>query len=309
MNALITGIAAFFIAALGAICPNEHVYVPALFSIIVAGGYVGGTIFSLQSNGVYDLHIRAGRAFSHSSEARLGGIWAYGLVGIPAGAIALLIIARMAGIDDSALANALSGGESVAAAIRRIAVCLGVFGVAVVGGFLGLNLIRVVSDRVKAEIHREVSGQVEPMRLLEKGKMLMEERSYEEALQVFRTLERQDSTLAPIVWQGRALKRLGKLPEAIDVLNDGLRSRGARDDSFRRAVALWNLGCYRALINVRCMTPETTRSIVAVLDEAIQNAPDFREDLTEHAFDRDLVSLVGNPIFDQWRSVVLETKR
>jgi len=288
---------------------GDDVYVPALFSIIVAGGYVGGTIFSLQSNGVYDLHIRTARAFSHASEARLGGIWAYGLVGIPAGAIALLIIARMVGVDDSTLANALSGGDSVVAAIRRVAVCLGVFGVTVVGGFLGLNLIRVVSDRVKAEIHREVSGQIQPLRLLEKGKMLMEERSYEDALEVFRTLERQDPTPAPIVWQARALKRMGKLSEAIDVLNEGLCVRGARDDSFRRAVALWNLACYRTLMNVRSMTPETTRSIVAVLDEAIQNAPEFCECLTEQAFDRDLVPLVGNPIFDQWRSVVLDTKR
>jgi hypothetical protein len=168
MNALVTGIAAFCIAALGAICPTAHAYVPALFAVIVAGGYVGGTIFSLQSNGVYDLHIRAAR---------------------------------------------------------------------------------------------------------------------------------------------RALKRLGRLPEAIDVLNDGLRSRGARGDSFRRAVALWNVACYRALINVRCMSPETMHSIVAVLDEAIRNVPDFREGLTEHALDRDLVSLVGNPIFDQWRSEVLDTKR
>ena len=157
MNALITGIAAFFLVALGTMCPHQSVYLPALFSVVVVGGYVGGTIFSL--------HIRAGRAFSHASESRLGGIWAYGLVGVPAGAIALLIIARMVGVDDSTLANILADGESVAAAIRRIAVCLGVFGVTVVGGFLGLNLIRVVSDRVKAEIHREVSGQVGPLKL------------------------------------------------------------------------------------------------------------------------------------------------
>jgi hypothetical protein len=94
MNALVTGVAAFFVAALGAICPHDFVNVPALFSVIVAGGYVGGTIFSLQSDGVYDLRIREGRAISSSREARLGGIWAYGLVGIPAGAIALLIVAR-----------------------------------------------------------------------------------------------------------------------------------------------------------------------------------------------------------------------
>jgi hypothetical protein len=308
MNALVTGIIAFFVAALGSICPNPHVYLPALFSLIVAGGYVGGTLFSLQANGVYDLHIRMARTPSHSSEARLGGIWAYGLVGVPAGAIALLIGARMIGIDDIELANALAG-DSVAAAIRRIATCLGVFGVTVVGGFLGLNLIRVVSNRVKAEIFREVTGQVEPLRLLEKGKLLMEEHAYDDALDVFRTLERQDATLTPIVWQGRALKRLGKLPAAIDVLNEGLRLRGARDDSFRRAVALWNVACYRTLMNVRSLTPETTRSIVAVLDEAIQNAPEFCEGLTEQDLDRDLVPLIGNPVFDEWRSVVLDTKR
>src|SRR3954471_13606891 len=112
MNALITGIAAFFFAALGTMCPHRIVYLPALFSVVVVGGYVGGTIFSLQSNGVYDLHIRAARAFSHASESRLGGIWAYGLVGIPAGPIALLIIARMAGIDDADLARALSSGDN-----------------------------------------------------------------------------------------------------------------------------------------------------------------------------------------------------
>jgi hypothetical protein len=309
MIALTTGIAAFFLAALGAMCPRECVYLPALFSIIVVGGYVGGTIFSLQSSGVYDLHIRAGRSFSHASDSRLGGIWAYGLVGVPAGAIALLIIARMVGLDDSALANLLTGGESVAAAIRRVAVCLGVFGVTVVGGFLGLNLIRVVSDRVKAQIHREVSGQVGPMKLLEKGKFLMEERAYEDALDAFRTLERQDGTLQPIVWQGRALKRLGRLAEAIRVLDDGLRLRGAGDERFRRAVTLWNLACYRTLMNTSMLTPETVRSIVDVLDEAIQNAPEFREGLSEQALDRDLVPLVGNSIFDQWRGGVLDAKR
>ena len=57
------------------------------------------------------------------------------------------------------------------------------------------------------------------------------------------------------------------------------------------------------------MTPETAHSIVAVLDEAIQTVPDLRESLTEQALDRDLSSLVGNPIFDQWRRMILDTKR
>jgi len=47
MYALVTGITAFFVAALGALCPHDFICVPALLSVIVAGGYVGGTIFSL----------------------------------------------------------------------------------------------------------------------------------------------------------------------------------------------------------------------------------------------------------------------
>ncbi len=308
MNALISGIAGFFFSALGVICPDELIYVPALLSVIVAGGYVGGTIFSLQADGVYVLHIRAGGTASHAADARLGGIWAYGLVGIPAGAIALLIIARIAGIDDTAVATVLSGGQGVAGAVRRVAACLGLFSVTVVGGFLGLNLIRVVSDRVKAEIHRQVSGQVEPLRLLEKGKLLMEEQSYKQALEAFRSLAQQDSTLLPIVWQGRALKRLGRLSEAIDVLKGGLRSRGASDDSFRRAVALWNLACYRSLMNKDSIEPNFVRSVIELLKEALQNAPEFRESLTTEHLDRDLVPLLGNAEFERWRGEVLAGK-
>jgi hypothetical protein len=114
---------------------------------------------------------------AQAREARLEGIWAYGLVGIPAGAIALLIAGRMIGVNDSAVAELLSSTAGSAALVRRMAICLGVFAVTVVGGFLGLNLIRVVSDRMKAEIQRQVSDEVEPLRLLEKGRMLMEEQS------------------------------------------------------------------------------------------------------------------------------------
>ena len=305
MNALITGIAAFFIAALGAICPHAHVYVPALLSIVVAGGYVGGTIFSLQSSGVYDLHIRTARTFSHASEARLGGIWAYGLVGIPAGAIALLIIARVAGIDDSAVATALESRNGVAGAVRRVAICLGTFSVTVIGGFLGLNLIRVVSDRVKAEIGRQISGHVEPLRLLDRGKLQMEERSYPEALETFRALAQHDQTLVPVVWQGRALKRLGRLSEAVEVLSEGLKTRGATDERFRRAVVLWNLACYRALMHKGHLDACLVDSVIETLSEALQNAPEFREDLATENLDRDLLPLVGDVAFERWRGDVL----
>jgi hypothetical protein len=222
MNALITGFAAFFVAALGTICPHDVVYMPSLLMVLVADGYVGGTIFSLQSEGVYDLRIREGHTVSTARDEQLGGIWAYGLVGIPAGAIALLLVGRMAGVDDADVAQLLSSPPGTAASIRRVVVCLGIFVITIVGGFLGLNLIRVVSDRMKAEIQRRNSGEIAPLRLREKGKMLMDEQSYGEALDAFRALGQKDPSLLPVVWQGRALKRLGRLSDAIDVLSGGL---------------------------------------------------------------------------------------
>lgn len=301
MNALATGIAAFFISAVSVLCPHAYVHVPALFAVIVVGGYVGGTIFSLQSDGVYDLRIRESRAMSSSREAQLGGIWAYGLVGVPAGAIGLLIAARMAGVEDSAIVEMLSSSAGAAGCVRRMILCLGVFAVTVVGGFLGLNLIRSVSNRMKAEIQRQVSGEVEPLRLLDKGKMLMEEQSYGEALDAFRVLAQRDPSLLPIVWQGRALKRLGRLAEAVEALSAGLKRSTVADDPFRRAVASWNLGCYRALLNKGTKEPAAIRSVTDALDEALRNAPQFRESLGGTSLDEDLSSLVGNPAFDDWR--------
>ncbi len=259
MNARVTGIAAFFFSALGVLCPHAYVCMPALLAVIVVGGYVGGTIFSLQSEGVYDLRIRESRGVSSSSEVQLGGIWAYGLVGVPAGAIGLLIAARMAGVERSDIAEMLSLSAGTAGGVRRLVLCLEVFAVAVVGGFLGLNLIRSVSSRMEAEIQRQISGEMEPLRLLDKGKMLMEEQSYSEALDTFRVLARRDSSLLPIVGQGRALKRLGRLTEAVEVLSAGLRKSSLTDDPFRRAVALWNLGCYRALLNKGAGEPAAIR--------------------------------------------------
>jgi hypothetical protein len=130
------------------------------------------TIFSLQSEGVYDLRIRVDRSAASIGDTKFAGIWAYGLVGIPAGAIALLIAARLVGVDDTTVANALTSHAGVAGALHRLATCLGIFAATVVGGFLGLNLIRVVSDRLKAEIQREVKGRVAPIRLFDKAASL-----------------------------------------------------------------------------------------------------------------------------------------
>jgi hypothetical protein len=80
MNALIAGMSAFFLAALGAVCPHDVIYLPALLIIMITGGFVGGTIFSLQSEGVYDLRIRVDRSATAIGDTKFAGIWAANVI-------------------------------------------------------------------------------------------------------------------------------------------------------------------------------------------------------------------------------------
>jgi hypothetical protein len=48
------------------------------------------------------------------------------------------------------------------------------------------------------------------------------------------------------------------------------------------------------------------RKLIALLNEALQNAPSFRESLVTESLDRDLVTLLGDPVFERWRSDVLK---
>jgi hypothetical protein len=70
---------------------------------------------------------------------------------------------------------------------------------------------------------------------------------------------------------------------------------------FRRAVALWNLGCYRALLG-KC---DCVGAVIDALDEALRHAPQFRESLGVSTLDEDLASLAGTPVFEEWRRSAL----
>lgn len=50
-------------------------------------------------------------------------------------------------------------------------------------------------------------------------------------------------------------------------------------------------------------------SVIELLTEALQNAPEFRESLATENLDRDLVPLLCNPVFERWRSDVLKKER
>jgi hypothetical protein len=58
-------------------------------------------------------------------------------------------------------------------------------------------------------------------------------------------------------------------------------------------------------MNKDSIEPNFVRSVLELLKEALHNAPEFRESLATGNLDRDLVPLLGDPVFEQWRSEVL----
>ena len=50
---------------------------------------------------------------------------------------------------------------------------------------------------------------------------------------------------------------------------------------------------------MRALLSRDVGSVIALLTEALHNAPEFREDLVTENLDRDLVPLLGNPVFEQ----------
>jgi len=304
------------VAALGAICPTQWIYVPALLAVVISGGFIGGTIFSMQSEGVYELRIRRGGPQSQRPIVTIGGVWEYGFVGIAAGMIGLLITARIIGVGAKDVASALGadagtiGTASITAAADRLFTCLGVFSVALVAGFLGLNLIRMVSDKVKEEIKKKIQEEFKeeltPDRLAERAKQLLENHAYESAVKAYRELGTHERTLRSPIGQAMALRRLGRLDAAISCLDDGIQSRApAEGEPSRRAMAYWNRACYKSLKNKGDLKEENVKSIIEDLELSLQNEPGFKNSLRDVDFDDDLKPLVGNPIFDNWRKKIL----
>src|SRR4051812_43530779 len=91
---------------------------------------------------------------------------------------------------------------------------------------------------------------------------------------------REELSLRPIVWQARALKRQGRVGEAIAVLDDGLKTRGANDEPFRRAVAYWNRACYKCVRGADNHAPQSIASVIDDLQLAVENQPDFAKSLS-----------------------------
>ncbi len=116
--------------------------------------------------------------------------------------------------------------------------------------------------------------------------------SFGEALEAAnKALELDSNNLRAIVAKARALKRLGKIREALAAVDDALARADVKATAEDRGVLLYNRACYNLLMN-----PADIDGTLASLEVAFPLRPDLRK---LAAKDDDLRTLWDNPRFVQ----------
>jgi len=173
------------------------------------------------------------------------------------------------------------------------------FGIAFVSGFLGLRLIKTVSTKFMqeqqlrethelAEESKELASGLAGTNAFLAGQEALRAGQYDLAEQCFQRGQSLDgeTTIRCLIGLGQAYRCMGKLPEAIAILDDAIGQKDRETVKSRVAVAYWNRACYKVLA-----VPDSERAKESALDDlqqAVQLQDSFRQDLNSEP---DLVSL------------------
>lgn len=103
------------------------------------------------------------------------------------------------------------------------------------------------------------------------GRVAIGDGDYEKALSEFKKAHKQYRSARALAFVGYALKRLGRLDEALSVCDEALQIDGVSDAT--RCVLHWNRACYACLIDM------PIDSVKEHLDASLEIAPDWREEI------------------------------
>ncbi len=167
-----------------------------------------------------------------------------------------------------------------------------IIGLSLVAGVFGRKIIRKAGEKlteddvknISAEQARAVTGKARAQSLTQDAEDNIEKGvGIDRALEMSQAAIEADSTyIKAYITQGRALKRLNKLSEAIEVMNKALSVEPGYP------YALYNRACYGALL------ARPADSVLADLEQAINALPKFAVVADS---DNDFASLRGNPRF------------
>ena len=173
------------------------------------------------------------------------------------------------------------------------------FALAYVFGFLGLRLVKGLSERLLQEFEiKEGLAQVEKNEgatAFLSGQTALQLGQVEEAEMQFRKalcIDSENNRVRALIGLASVQRRKGQLGDAIATLSDAIDLRAEESVKGRIAVAYWNRACYRAL--AQGAEPQNLQQVIDDLRESIRIQPAYRQDLLK---EEDLQSVREEPTF------------
>lgn len=170
------------------------------------------------------------------------------------------------------------------------------FCIAYVSGFLGLRLVKGLSERFLQETKlKDKLDQVdhnEGVTAYLSGQSALALGLVEEAEDYFKKAFKLDkgNEVRSLLGLARVYKRQGRYFEAFSTVDEAISRKSENDSPERMATAYWNRACYRALI-LKTSTAAgrgTVENVFKDLEESLRLKPEFRNDLTT---EQDLTSV------------------
>lgn len=269
--------------------------VKKLIAAVALGGLGGGFTLGLIGGERYGLKLPGNSGIDRKFDP---GFIGDTFVGLMAGILGTATASRVLKTDLFALPkvdvpSSIPGGAMVELWLLN-------FSIAYVCGFLGLKLIKNLSERFLQEVQLkeglERVEHTEGATAFLSGQAAISEKQYIEAQQFFKNalLIDKGNEVRSLVGLARAYRGQKRYLEAIRTLDDAVSRSDREPLKDRMAVVYWNRACYRTLMNQTTLTAQVKDEIFKDLEASLELQPDFRKDLPR---DEDLTAIFNDDRF------------
>lgn len=249
------------------------------FVAIVLGGTGGGFTLGLVGGERYGLKMPGKVGVDHKFDP---GFWGDVFVGLMAGFLGVGVASRTLKTDLFTVSSAASTPTSA----QLVELWFVNFSIAYVCGFLGLRLVKSLSERFlqqallkdnleRVERNEEITAFLSAQAAVDMGQFSEAETLFERALALD-----TGSGVRPLIGLGRVYKRQRRFDDAIRVLTDAISRKEREHITERIAVAYWNRACYKVLAVADGSRKYEIASAFEDLEQSVNMKPSYRQDLS-----------------------------
>lgn len=307
MKKIGTGLIALFSGVFGAslvhLCLRESAPFTILISAILLGGVGGGFTLGLIGGERYGLKL-PGKVGNDAKvdPGFLGDVF----VGIMSAFLGIGLASRTLKTDLFSIPMTIADKQGLSFPVEGALAELWFlnFCIAYVSGFLGLRLVKGLSERflqeTKLKDKLEQVDHNEGATAYLSGQSSLALQLFDEAEDYFKKAFRLDkgNEVRSLLGLARVYKRQRRYAEALSTADEAISRRSSRDSIERMAAAYWNRACYRALVIKDATTLQrgTTENVYQDLEESLRLKPEFRNDLSK---EEDLTIISGEDRFKE----------